>query len=129
MGFVKRRSTTKAKVNISDFEERKSQFIFDIKATINMEEIPPELVINWDHTGINYVPVSDWTMAKEGGKPVEIFGIQDKRQITVVFAGTMSGHFLPPQVIYSGKTSKCLPSVSFPESWHITHTPNHWANE
>ena len=41
----------------------------------------------------------------------------------------MSGHFLPPQVIYSGKTSKCLPTVPFPKSWHITHTPNHWANE
>ena len=66
MGYVKRRNTTKAKVNISDFEELKAQFVFDIKAIIEMEEIPPELVINWDHTGINYVPVSNWTMAKEG---------------------------------------------------------------
>ena len=27
-----------------------------------MEEIPDELVINWDQTGIKYVPVSQWTM-------------------------------------------------------------------
>ncbi len=44
-----------------------------------MEEIPSELVINWDHTGIHYVPVSNWTMAKEGSKRIEIFGADDKR--------------------------------------------------
>ena len=41
----------------------------------------------------------------------------------------MSGDFLPPQVIYQGKTSKCLPSVKFPSDWHITFTENHWSNE
>ena len=41
----------------------------------------------------------------------------------------MSGHFLPPQLIYSGKTAKCLPTVTFPNTWHVTYTHNHWANE
>ena len=94
-----------------------------------MEEIPCELIINWDQTGINYVPVSSWTMAKEGSKRVEIAGIDDKRQITAVFGGTMAGEFLPPQIIYQGKTSKYLPSVDFPSDWHITFTENHWSNE
>lgn len=95
-----------------------------------MEDIPNQLIINWDHTGINYVPVSSWTMEKEGTKRVEIMGINDKRQFTVVFANTMSGDFLPPQVIYSGKTTRCLPnSVTFPKDWHVMFTPNHWANE
>ena len=129
MDFVKRKGTTKSKVTIADFEEKKAQFLFDIKVIIEMEEIPPELVINWGHTGINYIPVSNWTMAKEGAKRVEIFGVQDKWQMTVVFAGTMTGHFLPPQLIYAGKTRKCLPTVSFPKTWHVTCTPNHWANE
>ena len=31
---------------------------------------------------MHYVPVSTWTMAKEGAKRVEICGIEDKRQIT-----------------------------------------------
>jgi hypothetical protein len=38
-----------------------------------------KLVINWDQTGINNVPVSQWT---KGAKKVEINGIDDKRQIT-----------------------------------------------
>ena len=37
-----------------------------------MEEIPDSLIINWDQTGINYVPVSQWTMAKQGWKHVEV---------------------------------------------------------
>ena len=129
MGFVKRRASTKAKVSLPDFEQFKAQFVFDVKAVIEMEEIPSELVINWDQTGIHYVPVSSWTMAKEGSKRVEITGIDDKRQLTAVFAGTMAGDFLPPQLVYQGKTSKCLPSIKFPSDWHITFTENHWSNE
>ena len=68
-------------------------------------------------------------MAKEGSKRVEITEIEDKRQITAVFAGTMSGKVHPSQLIYAGKTLRCLPSVEFPEDWDITFTPNHWANE
>ena len=129
MGSVKRRATTKAKVSVTNFDKIKAQFLFDIKTIMEMEDIPKDLVINWDHTGLHYVPVSNWTMAKEGSKRVEIVGIEDKRQITAVFGGTMTGDFLPPQIIYQGKTPKCLPKVVFPESWHVTFTQNHWANE
>ena len=48
MGFVKRQASTKAIVSVSDFDQLKSQFVFDVKAIIQMEEIPGELVINWD---------------------------------------------------------------------------------
>lgn len=69
-----------------------------------MKEIPEDLIINWDHTTIHYVPVSNWTMAPSGSKGIEVADLNDKRQITVVFAATMAGDFLPPQVIYAGKT-------------------------
>ena len=39
----------------------------------------------------------------------------------------MDGDFLPVQLVYQGKTEKCLPKVDF--QWHITCTPNHWCNE
>ena len=129
MGFVKRRASTKAKVAVTDFDQLKLQFVFDIKAIVEMEEIPEALVTNWDQTGVHYVPVSSWTMAKEGSKRVEIAGIDDKRQITAVFGGTMAGDFLPPQLIYQGKTHKSLPPVTFPSDWHVTFTENHWSNE
>ena len=95
-------ASTKAKVvNPADFEAYKSQFLLDVKIVIVMEEIPKAL---------------------EGSKRVEIVVISDKYQITAVFANTMSGDFLPPQIIYSGKTTKCLPSIKFPDVG-ISHLP------
>ena len=97
-----------------------------------MEEIPDDLIVNWDQTGIHYVPVSDWMMEKVGAKRVEIVGANDKWQITAVFVGTMSGGFLPPQLtcIYQGKTPKCLPSLdNVPSNWDMTFSENYWENE
>lgn len=64
MGMVKQRASTKAKVSVADFEDKKEQFLLDIKACISMESILSDLIINWDQTGMHYVPVSSWTMAK-----------------------------------------------------------------
>ncbi len=129
MGLVKRRASMKSKVSVENFEELKEQYLIDIKANVVMDEIPDELVINWDQTGIHYVPVSSWTVEKEGSKRVEIAGIDDERQITAVFACSITGDFLPIQLIYKGKTKKCLPTYSFPSDWHITFSHNHWSNE
>ena len=100
LGFVKRRGSTAAKITVTNFEELKDQYLLDVKAVVQIEEIPQELIISWDQTGIKYVPVDTWTMEKEGSKRVQVIGADDKRQITAVFAGTVSGEFLPPQLIY-----------------------------
>ncbi|KAJ8313477.1 LOW QUALITY PROTEIN: hypothetical protein KUTeg_008970, partial [Tegillarca granosa] len=43
-------------------------------------------------------------------------------------AGTLVGDFLAMQLIYGGKTDMCHPKFSFPSSFDITHSENHWAN-
>ena len=68
-------------------------------------------------------------MEKKGTKRVEIAAIDDKQQITALFACTMS---LPMQLIYKDTTTKCLPKLKdegFPSVLHIAYTANHWANE
>ena len=77
MGFVKRKANTKAKICPDGLQELKSNFLSDIAAVVQLEEVPPSLVINWDHTGLKYVPLSLWTMAKEGSKKVPIAGLED----------------------------------------------------
>lgn len=129
MGFVKRRASTSAKVSVENFEVLKAQYLFDIKVIIEMEEIPYELVINWDQTAIHYVPVGSWTMEKEGAQRVEIVGKDDKHQITAVLAGSLTGDFLPPQLVYQGMTKRCISTVNFPQDWDITFSSNHWSNE
>ena len=82
-------------------------------------EIPDGLKINWDQTGINYVPVSELTMMKERSKCVEVVGLKD---IIAVFSGSMSGDFLPIQLVCQGKITKCLSTIDFPEQWHLAYT-------
>ena len=52
MKFVKCRAITKSIINCQNCDNLKEQFLVDIKAAIEMEEIPDAL-INWDQTGIN----------------------------------------------------------------------------
>ena len=127
MGFSKRKTTTKSTLSHYDFDKVRKIYLNDVSSIVVMEEIPPSLIINWDQTGTHFVPVSQWTMDVKGAHRVEIAGLNDKRQMTMVLAGTASGEFLPPQLIYSGLTSKSLPkNVKFPSDWHLTTTPTHW---
>ena len=86
MNFIQGKVTTaKSKYAIADFDRLKTEFLEDVVATVEMEEIPLELIMNWDQTGIRIVPSNTWTMDQQGVKRVEIGGSGDKRQITVVF--------------------------------------------
>ena len=126
---MKHRGTTTAKINPDNFENLWETFLEQIRSTVLFEDIPLDLIFNWDQTGLNYVPVSNRTVEKEGAKRVEIKGLDDKRQITAVFGGTLTGEFLPMQLVYQGRTTQCHPNSKFPDDWHITHSDNHWSNE
>ena len=129
MKFVNHKCTTaKSKLSSVVFEEVKTKFLDEVKATVLMEEIPIELILNWDQTGIKIIPSSLWTMDMCGSKRVEVVGAKDKRQITALFCCNMVGDFLPLQLIYKEKLSGVTPS-SFPPEWNITHSPRHWSNE
>ena len=129
MGFVKRKASTGAKVDPEVFKELQGQYLSDIRSVVKMEDIPPDLIINWDHTAIKYVPVSNWTQEQKGSKRIEIARIDDKQQITAMLTVSASGRLLPAQIIYEGKTPACIPKITFPSDWHVTYTTNHWANE
>ena len=61
--FVKWKLTTsKSKHLCADFAQLKEQFLSDVVTTIEMEQIPPELILNWDQIGIKIVPSNTWTM-------------------------------------------------------------------
>ena len=126
MGMVKRRASSKAKISVEDFEAVKEEFLLEIKNVVSFDEILPPLIINWDQMGINCIPVSSWTREKEGTKRIQLASKEDKRQLTAVLAGSMSGDFLPP---HQGKTNRCFLYVEFPVGWHITYSANHWCNE
>uniref|UniRef100_A0A1X7VDC2 DDE-1 domain-containing protein n=1 Tax=Amphimedon queenslandica TaxID=400682 RepID=A0A1X7VDC2_AMPQE len=129
MNYTQRRGTTKAKVSVPAFNQAKELFLLEVFDVVAMNEIPIHLIFNWDQTGLNLVPVSSWTMTSKESKCVEIQSLADKRQITCVFCGTLLAEFLPPQLIYSGKRDRCLPTFKFPEDWLISHTQSQWSNK
>ena len=106
MGFVKRK--VPPLLPAPEFEKRKEQYLSDIRAEVIMNDIPAS---HWDQTAIHLVPVSGWTMNRQGEKSIPISGLDDKREITVVLAVTLAGEYLPPQLLYfSGQNRKVPPS-------------------
>ena len=62
MKFVQRKATTaKSKHTAADFVQVKRAFLEEVVATVTMEGIPADLILNWDCTGIKFVPCSSWT--------------------------------------------------------------------
>ena len=100
MGFVLRKATTaKGRYSHETFAAEKKRFLDKVVLTVEQEEIPPELIINCDQTGVCLVSSSSWTWVEKGVKRVEVVGQSDKRQITAVLARTIQGDFLPMQLI------------------------------
>ena len=79
---------------------------------MEFNEIPPQLIFNWDQSGINLVPSALWTMNKKGEKRVAIASHLDKRQITAVMCGNLVGELLPMQLIYVGKPKDVIQLIN-----------------
>ena len=82
--------------------------------------------MNINQTPLSYVTPGKYTF--KGDKNVPIKGVEAKRQITATFGISLTGAFLPMQLIYAGKTRRCLPKFTFPDEFHVTSTVNHWSN-
>ena len=86
MNFVQRNATTgKSKLADVNFKEKRKEFFNDLVSIIEFQKIPPELVLNWDQTGIKLVPSVSWTMHERESIRVDLVGISDKGQITAVY--------------------------------------------
>ena len=93
----------------------KEKFLADIKVEVVINEIPHELIFSWDQTTIQLNPTGQWTMHCAKEKVIPIANSDDKCQITAVLAATLTGEYLPPQMIYKGKTQRCHPKIPVPE--------------
>ena len=131
MGMKRRMATTsRPPVPQGLYDECRNQYLRDIGEIIKKYSVPPELVLNSDQTPSSYVSVGKSTMASQGAKSVAIKGVTDKRNITLNFMVSLSGEFLPVQIIYGGKTKASQPrGITFPAGFCVTQNPKHWSNE
>ena len=110
MGFCRRQAiTSKPEVPEGALKEIKLLFHHDIASKVEKFSIPHLLIINLDQMPTKYVAVGQTTLAKENTKTVSIKGSSDKRTITAKFAISFHRNFLLLQLIYIGKTRKCIP--------------------
>ena len=114
INLVKSKGTTVVKVLPSNFEKLKKQFLSDVCSTVVMEDIAEELIINWDQTGLKYVLVSNWIFADKGSKQVEIAGLDDKRQLTVLLSCTMKVNCFPCKSFMPAKHQLVYPKSTIP---------------
>ena len=121
LNFVRRKATT-AKPEIAPglIDEIGFSFFKEINDLVGWFNIPKDSIINIDQTPLPYVLVSSYTMEEKVKQCVPISGTTDYRQITGTFGVTLSGEFLPIQLIYKGKTPRCQPNYIFPEEFHVT---------
>ena len=123
-------TTTRPPVPRGIYEECKLTYLTDINRAITQHNIPPELVINADQTPCSYVSVRRMTMATCNSSAVPTKGLTDKRNITLTFVISLSGSFLPMQIIYQGKTDASQPrGFKFPNGFAISQNPYQYLNE
>ena len=78
MNSIKRRVTTKCNLPSEYLVEVKQSFLTKMLETVSLEEIPTDLIFNWDKTCITLVLTAIWTMDKKGKKRIPIQGHQAK---------------------------------------------------
>ena len=50
-----------------------------MSSTVAENNIPADLIVNWDQRGVRMVPVNDWTMTIRGSKQVSVTFLGDTR--------------------------------------------------
>jgi hypothetical protein len=100
---------------------------------VKLHNVPEALVLNTDQTGVQLVPNATYQRAPCGAKSVSCNGSGEKRQITANPTTAADGTSLPLQLIYQGKTQRCLPAGNYQhdprfKGWQWNWSENHWAN-
>ncbi|KAF9515806.1 hypothetical protein BS47DRAFT_1293384, partial [Hydnum rufescens UP504] len=104
-----RTSTQAAHKLPDDWEKQCEDQFMRLSHYIKMFNVPAELVINADQTGVCLIPAGNKTWAPTGAKQVSTMAKEEKRQFTLMVASSAAGDMLPFQSIHKGKTVASLP--------------------
>jgi hypothetical protein len=140
-GFTYKKATTSGQKLPTDWEKQVERMIDRAAGVVSVHKVAhPSLVINWDQSAVILMPTPVYSYHSKKDKHVSVAGQDEKRQITAVVAGTLSGEVLPLQLIFTGQDSntqkkQAVPSLSSPlsthiiqDGWDLTQTHNHWSS-
>ncbi|KAJ7819860.1 hypothetical protein B0H14DRAFT_3736749 [Mycena olivaceomarginata] len=119
MEWSERKSTKAAQHTPKNWEDVCERAALRRAYVIKREDIPAELIVNSDQTGVVYNPSAKLTWAPRGSPQVAVIGADEKRAFTTLLAISLSGKLLPGQGVSAAAAGfRHLPSK----------TGNHWAN-
>lgn len=105
--FLKRHATELSSRTASNIHRKRAAITpaildeFFHNAELEFKDIPPENIINYDETNLTDNPGSQKFIFKRGVKyPERIVNNCPKSAISLMYAGTASGHLLPVYVVY-----------------------------
>jgi hypothetical protein len=92
--------------------------------------------VNNDQNGIHLVLNGvKRTWEPKGTKDMQVLGLEDKRQITMVVSSNVAKDLLPPQIVFSSNTTfKSFPPNNqgktnyIKDGWDLTFSENHWSS-
>jgi len=98
--------------------------------------IPPTFVVNNGQNGIHVVlNGAERTWEPKGTKDMQVLGPEDKRQITTVVSSSATRDLLPPQIVFTNRTTlKSLPPNNqgktnyIKDDWDLTFSESHWSS-
>ncbi|KAJ9530498.1 hypothetical protein QJQ45_012468, partial [Haematococcus lacustris] len=146
LNWVTRRSTGDSQHLPINFTQLVEDMNLRAALIVYAKRIPPELFYSMDETFVFFAPMAgSTTLAEEGSKQVFVAATEQKKGLTVCLTVKASGHVLPLQLIYEGKTDLSTPGgkpknarawqplparVAADAAGHdVTATPSHWATE
>jgi hypothetical protein len=140
LGWTYRKSTTNGQKLPSDWQQQVLNMSHRVAAVLHSRKILFEcFIINWDQTAVLIQQPQKYTYNDKKQKQVPVAGSDERRQITAVVAGALSGELLPLQLVFQGqdkdrKQQKAVPTLDevtkaavLKEGWHLTQTHNHWS--
>jgi hypothetical protein len=125
-------TTTLARKLFQTWEQEGMAMACRVAYLVKVYNIPMCLIVNINQIGVHLVPTrGDWTWETRGAKHVEVLGIEDKRQITIVVSFSTERSLLLYKLCYKGQQiihshpmnhgrKKCS-SIGF----HLTYSSNH----
>lgn len=140
LNYSFRRATRAAQKTPTNATEQGFHMFLRLASTIQDNDTPPELIINFDQTQVVYAPGTNVTWNERGAKQVSMVGQEDKRAFTLTPAVSPSGEILPFQAIYQGQTAAVLPKETDANSEAFAYakeeglvfipsrSPTYWAN-
>ena len=122
--WKKWKRTTEKVEPLEQFPQRGKINISEKNSSLAVKHsIPEGLIINLDQTSVSFITPGKYTFDVGSTKTVPVKG-----QITATFSFSMSGKYLPTEVIYGGKTKRYLMKCNFPVKLDFTFSENYWSS-